>query len=192
MLKDQILELRQQGKTYDQIALILGCSKSSVCYHCAPNQKDKFLERQRKNRSKQHPYKRKIEEFSSSNTNKNNNKAATASISHLFFLKLHEFSKSHKEKTYMYNQPTFTIEDVIQKFGQSPTCYLTGEPIDISKPRTYHFDHIIPRSRGGDNSIDNLGICSKKANQSKQDMTPDEFVNLCKQVLEHNGYQVSK
>jgi 5-methylcytosine-specific restriction endonuclease McrA len=90
------------------------------------------------------------------------------------------------------SKSTFTVKDVIEKFGENPICYLTGEQIDINKPRTYHFDHIIPRSRGGDSSIDNLGICTKRANLAKHDMTPDEFEHLCKRVLEHNGYIVTK
>src|SRR5690606_30698042 len=84
----------------------------------------------------------------------------------------------------------FTLEDIINKFGEKPICYLTGEEIDIYQPRTYQFDHKIPRSRGGENSIENLGIVTKQANKSKTDMTPDEYFNLCKRVLEHQGYKI--
>lgn len=84
------------------------------------------------------------------------------------------------------HKPLFSVDDVIAKFGDNPSCYLTGQPIDISKPRTYSFDHIIPKSRGGDNSLDNLGLCTKAANQAKNDMTLDEFINSCKQVVKHN------
>ncbi len=161
--KDQILELRKQGKSYNQICAELGCSKSTVSYHCGQGQKEKRYQRQIKNRKKEHPYKRKI-------------------------IRFHYKSR----KMQQYQKPTFSVDDVIKKFGENPKCYLTGQPIDIYKPRSYNFDHIIPRSRGGDNSIDNLGICTKKANQAKNDMTPDEFINLCKQVLEHHGYKVTK
>ena len=85
-----------------------------------------------------------------------------------------------------YVKPSFSVDDVIKKFGEHPTCYLTGEPIDIFKPRTYNFDHKIPRSRGGDNSLDNLGLCTKKANHAKYNMTPDEFINFCKKVVDYN------
>lgn len=79
----------------------------------------------------------------------------------------------------------FTLEDVIDKVGENPLCYLTGQPIDISKPSTYEFDHIIPKSRGGTNQLDNLGVCLKLANRAKDSMTPDEFLNLCKLVVSH-------
>ena len=85
----------------------------------------------------------------------------------------------------VYGAPNFTVDDVIKKFGKSPKCYITGESIDIQKPRTYHFDHITPRSKGGDNSIDNLGICTKKANLSKNDMTYEEFVEFCQSVVDN-------
>ena len=85
-----------------------------------------------------------------------------------------------------------SVEDVLKKFGENPVCYLTGQSIDLSKPSTYHLDHIIPRSRGGNNSLDNLGLCTKQANQAKTNMTPDELINLCKVILQHQGYHVSK
>lgn len=47
-MKEKILELRAVGMTYTQIAKELKCSKSIVCYHCCPNQKDKTNERTKK------------------------------------------------------------------------------------------------------------------------------------------------
>ena len=35
-----------------------------------------------------------------------------------------------------------------------------------------------------------LIIESQGANRAKNDMSPDEFVNLCKKVLKHAGYTV--
>lgn len=85
-----------------------------------------------------------------------------------------------------------TEQQVIDKFGENPKCYLTGKEIDISKPRTYQFDHKVPASRGGTNTIDNLGICSRTANLAKSDMTHDEFIEFCKTVLIHHGFEVNK
>ena len=42
----EILELRKQGKTYKEITLAVGCSKSLVSYYCGKNQKQKNLQRQ--------------------------------------------------------------------------------------------------------------------------------------------------
>ncbi len=85
----------------------------------------------------------------------------------------------------------FTVDEVIEKFGENPRCYLTGERINIHKPRTYQFDHIIPKSRGGTSDIDNLGICTKQANLAKSDMTLDEFMNLCNVVLQNAKHPVT-
>jgi 5-methylcytosine-specific restriction endonuclease McrA len=189
-LKESILKLRQEGKTYNEIVKLLGCSKSSVCYHCGEGQKIKHDNRQRVLRAKKHPFIRKLENFLSVP------KQRVLNISHWSTNKQKISSKIAKFTSKTCNgdrmKQNFNVEDIINKFGENTNCYLTGEPIEISQPSTYQFDHIIPVSRGGDNSLDNLGICTKQANQSKYDMTPDEFINLCKRVLEYNGYTVKK
>jgi 5-methylcytosine-specific restriction endonuclease McrA len=190
-LKENILQLRSEGKTYLQIMNELQCAKSTIAYYCGHNQKEKNKLRKRKNRQKQHPYCRKLENFILIITKNTQQTQNTLQNRRLIQIKIQSFHYTHKEYG-MYKPTTFSIQDIINKFGENPICYLTGEQIDIYQPRTYEFDHIIPRSRGGTNTLDNLGICSKKANRSKKDMTPDEFINLCKKILEHNGYQVVK
>jgi CRISPR/Cas system Type II protein with McrA/HNH and RuvC-like nuclease domain len=81
---------------------------------------------------------------------------------------------------------TFTIQNIIEKFEQQPCCYLTGDPISIYDVKSYEFDHMIPKSRGGSNTLENLGICTRSANRAKQDMTPDEFIALCSKIANHN------
>ena len=182
-MKNKILELRSQGKTYNQIQKELGCSKGTICYHCADGQKNKTKIR-RRNWSKKHPYKRKLEIFSRVETpiiRPHIHKAKK-----IIQLKIEQFCRIDK----MYQKPSFTEKDIIDKFGENPKCYITGEQIDIYEPRKYNFDHIIPRSRGGDNSLDNLGICTKQANASKSDMTPDELLQFCQKVLKHHGYKI--
>lgn len=83
------------------------------------------------------------------------------------------------------------IADIINKFGVKTKCYLTGTPIDLEKD-DYCFDHIVPVSKGGTNDLINLGITIPKANYSKSDLTVEEYLDLCKQVLEYNGYKVEK
>jgi transcriptional antiterminator len=49
-LRDEILELRKQNKTYDEIRNALGCSKSTIAYHLSDGQKQKTLDRTHKSR----------------------------------------------------------------------------------------------------------------------------------------------
>lgn len=54
-MKEEILKLRKQGKTYNEIIKITGAAKSTVSYHCGPSQKEKSTNRTRalKNKNKQ-------------------------------------------------------------------------------------------------------------------------------------------
>ena len=179
--KERILELRQQNKSYNEIVDILGCSKSIVCYYCDVSQKNKYLNRQRINRSKKHPFQSKYNCFIYTKKRQNNlKKQISNKLERILYKRLHNFNG---RKT----MPNFTVQDVIEKYNQNPKCYLTGQEIDINDTNSYEFDHIIPKSRGGQNTLDNLGICSRQANQAKRDMTPDEFINLCKIVAQHNS-----
>lgn len=51
-MKEKILALYSEGKSYREIASILGCSKGTISYHCGAGQKDKTRQRQRDRRSK--------------------------------------------------------------------------------------------------------------------------------------------
>lgn len=51
-MKEKILSLRSQGKTYREIENILGCSRSLISYYVNPLAKDKKQLRQNKNRFK--------------------------------------------------------------------------------------------------------------------------------------------
>lgn len=46
-MREKILELRAQGKTYAQIKEEVGCSLATIAYHCSPSQKEKGLVRTR-------------------------------------------------------------------------------------------------------------------------------------------------
>jgi len=51
------------------------------------------------------------------------------------------------------------------------TCQYTGKQMSQSES---DIDHIIPRSRGGKNTWDNMVVCSKDINRKKGDKTPVE------------------
>lgn len=91
------------------------------------------------------------------------------------------------KKQWKYPKMTFKTQDLIDKIGDDPLCYLTGRKIDLMDGKSYHLDHIIPKNKGGANSLDNCNIACKDANQAKGNLLYDEFIELCKEVLEfHN------
>lgn len=70
----------------------------------------------------------------------------------------------------------------INRFGKHPKCYLTGDNINLNLPSEYHLDHVIPRSKGGKNIIENMQVTTKKANIAKGALTLEEFKILCVKV----------
>jgi len=181
--KDKIIQLHKEGKSRVEIRQILGCSKSTISFHLSDGQKQKHNIRQQKRRTNS-PLLAKIERFK--HTKYTEPKSKHPSIKKAIYMKLYDFSKDRKTQT-MINQPTYTYEQVMEKIGPNPTCYLTGQPIDLSKPKTYNLDHITPVSKGGDNSLDNMGLCTRDANMAKNDLTLDEFIQLCKMVVNHQA-----
>lgn len=86
----------------------------------------------------------------------------------------------------------FKTEDVLRLVGKEPKCYLSGIPVDLGDRKSYQLDHVIPTSKGGTNDLTNLGIASTEVNKMKSDLHVDEFLNMCKKILEYNGYTVTK
>lgn len=186
-MKDKILELRAEGKTYNEICEILGCSKSTVSYHCGEGQKEKQRRRMQKSR-KDNVMLRKTESFKRPSASFRKRRPETETDSKtLLRYKVNAFKDKRRS-----DGESFTYHDVQDVFGEVTRCYLTGREIDLREPKTYQFDHIVPASRGGDNSLTNLGIACSEANRAKSDMTVDEFVALCKDVLEYHGYVVQE
>lgn len=175
--KEHILLLRDGGKSYNEISEIAQCSKSLISYYCGNDQKEKSKDRKR-SLMKKNPVLKKIDHF------KHSKKC---------YDKIRNFQArlvgNHYKNTY---DRLFSVEDVLKKFGDAPRCYLTGRPIDLLKPKTYSFDHIVPLAKGGGSDLDNLGLTCKEANHAKYDLMAEEFIALCKEVLECQGYSISK
>jgi len=66
--------------------------------------------------------------------------------------------------------------------SQGGLCGITGDPLD---PKTAHLDHILPKARGGDNSLLNLRWTTPEANRLKRALLDDELLQLCLKVLRH-------
>lgn len=185
-LKDEIIKLKNENQelSYRKIALILNCSKSLVEFHLNENSRNRSKNRVYKTRSSQHSYVRKIETFLSTNIPLKTKKDISKSVIKAIGDKISDFCRNRTTKK--RETVSFTSKDVIAKFGENPKCYLTGKPIDLSKSRSYNFDHIIPASKGGTNTLDNLGICIKEANIAKSDLSYDDFIQLCRDVINHH------
>lgn len=68
---------------------------------------------------------------------------------------------------------------------QEGRCAYTGYPIIIGE--TASIDHVIPRTRGGTNDIENLHWTTWFINRVKSNMTHNEFVSMCHHVaLKHS------
>ncbi len=57
-------------------------------------------------------------------------------------------------------------------------CPLCNNKIYLFKPKTFNIDHIVPKSRGGTNNVDNLQIVHTKCNhlKSNQIINQGDFV----------------
>lgn len=184
-MKEKILKLRAEGKSYREIQKILGCSKSTISYYCGEDQQKKTKERTKKYRSN-NPLIKKIESFKSRRRLKSKCERFQCRTPN---------KEERKNKVYKSMKDvniTFGPSDVIKKFGNKPKCYLTGDPIDWEDSSTYHLDHIIPVAKGGGNTLDNLQICLPEANNAKYNLTIQELINLCKKILLHHNYTITK
>lgn len=187
-VKKQILELRSQGFSYDYIANKLNCSKGTVSYHCGSGQKNKTKLRQIKNRKLKTPLYNKLQVFKTKN-NVNNyyQNKRIKNISDILNLKIISFHRKYSGREVIEREkPMFTEKELLKKIGKKPKCYLTGRPIDLLDSRSYQLDHIVPRSKGGKNTLDNCQIACKEANFAKGDLLLIDFFALCKEILEHN------
>lgn len=169
-MKKEIIKLRSEGKTYNEIKKILGCSKGLISYHCGDGQKQKTIMRNRKNRKTiKNKILKKIDDFFRDN--------------------VHGFKRGKSK-----NRTTgrFHYSSAYKKIYENPVCYLSGRAIDFENTRSYHLDHIIPVSKGGKNDLKNMGLSRKEANRAKSDLLVNEFIELCIDVCRHNGYDVIK
>jgi 5-methylcytosine-specific restriction endonuclease McrA len=178
-VKNQILDLRKQGLSYNKIQKIVGCSKSTISFHCGKGQKKKNLIRLQKRRSIS-VLRNKIETFRCKYKQEIIYNKDDRDVRKILQIKLRFFSMNRKTKKV---KQKFSLQDLIDKIGDNPTCYLTGRTIDLTDGRSYHLDHIIPLSKGGDNSLDNCNIACKEANQAKNNLSKDGFIKLCQEVV---------
>ena len=61
-------------------------------------------------------------------------------------------------------------------------CALSGE--EIMPGVNASMDHVVPVSRGGALGVENVQWVSIRVNKMKGDMLPDQFLSLCKAIVE--------
>ena len=184
-LSKQIIELRKLGKSFKDIAEQLNCSTSTVAYYCSPNSKIRSLERNKVHYSWKVKFRKALMDF------KTRKRGVGKALSTLDWNKKFRTAVSKfKNRKMKLNNKNYTYKDVLNAIGGTKQkCYLTGRLIDLEKDN-YNLDHKIPVSKGGTNDISNLGITCPEANASKSDLTIDEYISLCKEVLLNFGYKV--
>lgn len=191
-IKEQCIHLREEGKTYNEICIILHCSKSTVAYHLNTTTKIAATKWQSENKCKDWKYKfmHSCSNFLNRRDRSKHIRTMCSDWNKKFRTHVSEFNNRYKNKGNLANKCYY--KDVLTYLnGTNVKCYLTGTPIDLTKD-DYCFDHIVPVSKGGTNELSNLGVTIPSANYSKHDLTIEEYLSLCKQVLEHHGYTVSK
>lgn len=76
-----------------------------------------------------------------------------------------------------------TIQGILAALErQQFRCALTGR---LLTPDDAVLDHILPISRGGQHTPENVQILHRDVNRAKSTLTNDEFVGLCREILAH-------
>lgn len=75
----------------------------------------------------------------------------------------------------------WTEQEVLNTYGSD--CYICNKTIDFNAPRvgkgsdnSFWPDHVIPISRGGEDTIRNVRPCHRKCNEHKGKKTYDEYI----------------
>ena len=90
----------------------------------------------------------------------------------------------HSKKGSKLGRPhgNVSVGNVLQLLEyQSYRCALTGRKLT---PETAALDHIVPIRCGGEHVIENAQVLHKDANRAKGSLTADEFVQLCREVVQ--------
>src|SRR2546430_6079983 len=89
-------------------------------------------------------------------------------------------AKFHKRRAAKHASPgSYTADQIQEKLkAQKHRCYYCQAKLKKEKGHyVYHIDHIVPLSRNGDNTIDNVVISCPACNMSKKDKLPHEWTD---------------
>lgn len=185
----QIIELRKQGLSYENIAKQVGCCKSTVSYHCKNQTRVKTSEKRERQRNEE-PWKFYFSRRVSVFRTRKKRSVAGYTMCKNWRKKFSGAVLRFKKRNDMIENYDY-LEALEHVGGVNTHCYLTGLPINIKKD-DYQLDHILPVSKGGTNELSNMAIATIEANQMKGGLTNEELFYWCQKILEHNGYTVIK
>ena len=187
ILGPKIKALREQGFSYIDIQNTLNCSKGTISYHLGKGQKEKTKKRRANVSHSTYIHVKRI------NTFQNPTVRTQKKLNPKTFFTHRQMSKAITAKASKFQKnAAFNYKDVYAKYGDHFQCALTGRPLSWNKPQEYEYDHILPIARGGTACMDNLQIVCTDANRAKNDLTEEEFLDLCKEVVLNAGYKVWK
>jgi 5-methylcytosine-specific restriction endonuclease McrA len=187
ILGPKIEALRLQGFSYIDIQNTLNCSKGTISYHLGKGQKEKTKLRRKNVLHSTYIHVKRVNCFHNRKPRTQRKLKPTTSYTH------RQMSKAISAKASKFQKnAAFNYKDVHAKYGDHFQCALTGRPLSWNKPQEYEYDHILPVARGGTSCLDNLQIVCTDANRAKNDLTEEEFLDLCKEVVLHAGYKVWK
>lgn len=198
-LGKKAINLRKQGLSFQEIANLLNCSKSTVSYHCKKQTREKTKKRSEKQTHKRNSevawmtlFSRRYNGFCGRKPRKYKKSNLKWKENGQWWYKFKNVIKKFQLRTDNIIMKYYKSEDALKHLnGPYTKCYLTGIDIDMTKD-DYQLDHILPTSRGGTNELSNLGIICPEVNQMKGPLTTEELFYWCQKILEHNGYTVIK
>lgn len=83
-----------------------------------------------------------------------------------------------------YNENS--LQEFFKRFGRIPICPLTSKKINLNSNHLYSLDHIIPVSKGGPRTFDNMQVTLRIVNEMKKDHDLESFIQLCNLIAKIN------
>lgn len=72
---------------------------------------------------------------------------------------------------------------------QGYVCPISGRQLT---PETASLDHTMPLGRGGEHALHNICIIDHQINLAKGTMTSEEFIAMCREVVEYQSKPVAR